>query len=90
MNSDPAKGTLNLSGYANPEADALTSEAAVTVDEAARRDLLHEVQSVLASDLPLITLFYQDGIYAYRPASFDDWTYMVGQGIINKNSFVQE
>ena len=88
LHSDPAKGNLNLSGYANPEVDALTDEAAVTVDEAARRELLFEVQELLARDLPLITLFYQDGIYAYRPAVYDDWTYMAGQGIINKNSFV--
>lgn len=90
LNSDPSKGTLNLSGYANPEVDALTEEAAVTTDEEARRALLYEVQAILANDLPLITLFYQDGIYAYRPAAFDNWTYMAGQGIINKNSFVQE
>lgn len=88
LHSDPAKGNLNLSGYANPEVDALTDEAAVTTDEAARRDLLFQVQEILAQDLPLITLFYQDGIYAYRPAAYDEWTYMAGQGIINKNSFV--
>lgn len=88
LHSDPTKGNLNLSGYANPEVDALTDEAAVTTDEAARRDLLFQVQEILAQDLPLITLFYQDGIYAYRPAAYDDWTYMAGQGIINKNSFV--
>ena len=88
MHSDPNIGNLNLSGYGNPEADALIEEAAVTTDEAAREDLLFEVQEIMASDLPLITLFYQDGIYAYRPAAFDAWTFMAGQGIINKNSFV--
>lgn len=88
LHSDPAKGNLNLAGYANAEVDALTDEAAVTTDEASRRKLLFQVQELLAQDLPLITLFYQDGIYAYRPAIFDNWTYMAGQGIINKNSFV--
>lgn len=88
LHSNPTKGNLNLAGYANPEVDRLTDEAAVTTDEAARRELLFQVQEVLAQDLPLITLFYQDGIYAYRPAVYDDWTYMAGQGIINKNSFV--
>jgi peptide/nickel transport system substrate-binding protein len=90
LNSVPSRGTLNLSGYANPEVDDLTSQAAVATDPDTRRDLLHQVQAALANDLPLITLFYQDGIYAYRPGTFDNWTYMVGQGIINKNSFVQE
>jgi peptide/nickel transport system substrate-binding protein len=88
LHGDTAKGTLNLSGYADPEVDRLTDEAAVTTDQGARRALLHAVQERLAEDLPLVTLFYQDGIYAYRPAVFDDWTYMAGQGIINKRSFV--
>ncbi len=88
LHSNPAKGNLNLAGYANPEVDRLTDEAVITTDDAARRELLFQVQEILAEDLPLITLFYQDGIYAYRPAVYDAWTYMAGQGIINKNSFV--
>jgi peptide/nickel transport system substrate-binding protein len=90
LHSDPAKGTLNLSGYANADVDRLTDEAAVTTDEDARRELLYQVQEILAQELPLITLFYQDGIFAYRPAAFDAWIYMAGQGIINKRSFVEQ
>jgi peptide/nickel transport system substrate-binding protein len=89
LHSNPARGTLNLSGYADAEVDQLTDDAAIQTDPDARRALLHAVQERLAADLPLITLFYQDGIFAYRPAAFDDWTYMAGQGIINKRSFVQ-
>lgn len=90
LHSDPATGNLNLSGYSNPEADALIEKAAVTTDDAERRQLLFEIQAILARDLPLITLFYEDGIFAYRPAVFDDWTFMAGQGIINKHSFVTD
>lgn len=90
LHSDPAAGTLNLSGYSNPEVDELANEAAVTTDEAQRAELLNEIQTILAEELPLITLFYQDGIYAYRPAAFDNWTYMAGQGIINKRSFTTQ
>lgn len=89
LHSDTSKGTLNLSGYANAAVDQLTDEALVTTDVDARRDLLHRVQEHLAEDLPLITLFYQDGIYAYRPAAYDGWTYMAGQGIIHKGSFLR-
>jgi peptide/nickel transport system substrate-binding protein len=87
LHGDTTKGTLNLSGYSDPETDRLTDEASVTTDPDERRALLHAVQERLAEDLPLVTLFYQDGIYAYRPAAFDGWTYMAGQGIINKGSF---
>ena len=89
LHSDPSRGTLNLSGYADPEVDRLTDEALVTTDVDARRELLFEAQERLAADLPLITLFYQDGIYAYRPAAYDGWTYMAGQGIIHKGSFLR-
>lgn len=88
LHSDPATGNLNLSGYSNPDADALIEEAAVTTDDAARQALLFELQTIMARDLPLITLFYENGTYAYRPAAFDNWVFMAGQGIINKNSFV--
>ena len=90
IHTDPAIGNLNLAGYSNPEADALIEQAAVTTDEAERTRLLFELQEIVARDLPLITLFYEDGIFAYRPAVFDDWTFMAGQGIINKHSFVTE
>ena len=90
LHSDPTVGNLNLSGYSNPEVDRLADEASVETDEAKRTELLRSIQEVLAQDLPLITLFYQDGIYAYRPAAYDDWTYMAGQGIINKGSFVTQ
>lgn len=88
LHSDPAKGTLNLSGYADAEADWLVDAAAVTTDDAERRALLYAAQERLAADLPLVPLFYQDGIFAYRPAAFDGWTFMAGQGIIHKGSFV--
>ena len=90
LHSDPTVGVLNLSGYSNPEVDLLVDQASVETDDAQRAQLLREIQEILAQDLPLITLFYQDGIYAYRPAAFDDWTYMAGQGIINKRSFVTQ
>ncbi len=88
LHGDTAKGTLNLAGYQDPEVDRLTDTAAVTTDFETRRELLHAVQEHLATDLPLISLFYQDGIFAYRPAAYDGWTYMAGQGIIHKGSFV--
>ena len=90
MHADPSIGNLNLSGYSSSEADLLVDEAAVATEDAERRRLLGDLQEVMARDLPLITLFYQDGVYAYRPAAFEGWTFMAGQGIINKNSFVAE
>lgn len=52
LHGDPAKGTLNLSGYQNDEADTLVDAASVTTDEAERRALLYAAQERLAADLP--------------------------------------
>lgn len=88
LHGDPAKGNLNLAGYQSDEVDRLTDASSVTTDFDERRALLFEVQEHLATDLPLISLFYQDGIYAYRADAYDGWSYMAGQGIIHKGSFV--
>lgn len=88
LHSDPSVGNLNLSGYANPEFDALIDSLSSATDSAGRQAVLDAVQEIVATDLPFITLYYQDGIYAYRPGLFDEWVFMAGQGIINKNSFV--
>lgn len=89
LHSDPAKGTLNLAGYADDEADRLTDASLVAVDPAERLAILHELQQRVAADVPFVTLFYQDGIFAYRPAAFDGWTFMVGQGILHRGSFLR-
>ena len=89
LHSDPSKGTLNLAGYADDEVDRLTDASLVAVDPDERRALLFEAQERVASDVPFVTLFYQDGVYAYRSAAYDGWTYMAGQGIIHKGSFLR-
>lgn len=88
--SNPAAGTLNIGGYKNPTVDTLTERMATTVDVDQRKSLAAQVQGIIASDLPFITLWYADGIYAYRPEAYDGWVFQKGQGIINKRSFVQE
>ena len=46
-------------------------------------------QRIVARDVPFVTLFYADGVYAYRPDAYDDWAYMAGQGILNVHSFLE-
>lgn len=46
----------NQGGYANPQIDALIDKANETVDEAARTELFHQFQLLVAEDLPLINV----------------------------------
>jgi peptide/nickel transport system substrate-binding protein len=66
-------GSANSSNnYSNPELDALIEEAARTVDEAEREQVLHRAMEVVMEDLPQIPLHYQIDLYA--AVSELEWT----------------
>jgi hypothetical protein len=46
------------------------------------------MQQIVARDLPIHVLFYQDTIMAYRPSAYDKWVFQKGQGYVTKLSFV--
>ena len=86
--SDPTKGSINIGGYKNPEVDTLAAELTTTVDAAKQKELIQKLEGIIARDLPFVMLFYQDGIYAFRPATYGQWLYQQGQGVMNKLSFL--
>lgn len=88
LHSDPSRGTLNLAGYADPEVDRLTEAASRAADRDERRALLQRVQEIVADDVPFVPLFYEAGVYAYRPDAYDGWSYLPGRGILYKASFL--
>jgi peptide/nickel transport system substrate-binding protein len=88
INSDLAIGTLNLTGYSNERIDELSSELTRTIDTDHQRELLAEIQAIIAEDLPFIMLLYPDGMYAYRSSVYDGWAFMSGQGVFHKLSFL--
>jgi peptide/nickel transport system substrate-binding protein len=65
-----------LQGYANPTLDALTDQQLVAFDDQSRREILSEIQSVIAEDLPVYTLYNKTGYAVYKPATYDGWMYM--------------
>jgi peptide/nickel transport system substrate-binding protein len=60
LRSDAAWNVERRLGYRSAEFDALVDRAAAETDPAARRDLYHRVQRLLAADRPMIPLAYQD------------------------------
>ncbi|MCC7165528.1 MAG: ABC transporter substrate-binding protein [Anaerolineae bacterium] len=86
--SDPTKGSINIGGYKNPEVDTLAAELTTTVDPVKQKELIQKLEAIIARDLPFVMLYYQDGIYAFRPATYGQWMYQQGQGIMNKLSFL--
>lgn len=90
VHSDPAFGSLNLTGYANAEADALAEAIATEVDATTRGEMIGELQTIVARDLPFIMLLYPDGAYAYNASVYDGWAFMNGQGVFHKLSLLPE
>jgi peptide/nickel transport system substrate-binding protein len=81
--------SLNYSGYRSPAFDSLAQRVATTMDTGARRSLVRDELQLLANDVPAVPLFFADGRFAYRPASYDQWVFIKGTGILDKRSFVE-
>ena len=57
-------GSINVTGYCNPEVDRLLDEARVTTDEAKRRALYDQAMAPLLSDLPQLYLYAEPRLFA--------------------------
>lgn len=78
-----------ITGYSNPDYDALVEEAS-TANNADRVGLLASAQELLAEEAPVQVLWYPDGLYAFLPAVYDGWVSDTGQGVFTKRSFLPE
>jgi len=81
-------GTINIGGYKSAQIDRLGELLVITVDSNRQKQIAAQMQKIVAEDLPIHVLFYQDQIMAYRPAAYDKWVFQKGQGILTKLSFV--
>ena len=55
----------NRDYYSNPKVDALIDQARREVDQAKRKSLYAQVQSILAEDLPYLNLWYLDNVLVH-------------------------
>jgi peptide/nickel transport system substrate-binding protein len=60
-------------GYCNPTYDELFAEQQLTLDPAARRELIVEMQRITLEDVPYIIPWYYPKIQAYRTDRFTGW-----------------
>ena len=90
IHSSPDFGFLNLTGFSNERADELAEALTTEVDPQAAAEIMDEIQMIIADELPFILLLYPDGAYAYWSTVYDNWTFMTGQGVFHKLSFLAE
>jgi len=88
VDSDPNQGRLNITGTKIPALDQMSQQLRAATTLPQRRQILGQMQKVIAEQVPFVTLYYPEGAYAYRKDVFDGWVYQEGQGILNKASYV--
>jgi peptide/nickel transport system substrate-binding protein len=59
-------GPINTTGYANPKADALITQAAAETDMAKRKALYSELRKIIWDDVPLLFVHYETLNYLMR------------------------
>ena len=91
---NPAQVFSRVWGYRDQRFCELANQQLSATDESKRRELILEMQSILARDVPALPLYYPTRYWIYRKAVFDNWYYTPG-GIasgppftLNKHAFV--
>lgn len=71
-----SKGKMNYFNFNNPEVDRLIEQQRVTVDPKERHRLLTDLQTKVYQDEPLITLYYEEQVWATRSNVHDVKVYV--------------
>jgi peptide/nickel transport system substrate-binding protein len=67
------------SAYANPAFDELAERQRVAFDERDRKDIVAQMQRLLADDLPILPLYYPETTTLFRKDVLDQWYATPGQ-----------
>ena len=76
-----------ITGYCNRQFDRLVDRAAM-LGFKERTPVLQAAQRVLYEDPPVISLYFEQQTFAYRPKAYTGWAPETGHGIIHKRSFL--
>lgn len=63
----------NWARYRNPDMDRLLDLQRTTMDPKVRREIIYEIQNLIAKDLPVLTLYVKYSLTAYRTDRFAGW-----------------
>ena len=73
-----AQSFTRVQGFRNAEFDRLAAEQASTVDVAKRKDLVNQMQAILAEELPQLSLYVPEQISFASTKKFNGWAYTPG------------
>ncbi len=67
-----------VQGFRNPDFDRLAAEQAGTIDLNRRKDLVNQMQAILADELPQLSLYVPEQISFANDKKFSGWAYTPG------------
>ena len=88
IHSDPLVGSLNVYGFKDAAGDRLAEQLRDEGDPEKRKALGQQMQAYFADQVPIITLLFGDGVYAYRSTVYDGYKFQKGLGLFHKASFI--
>jgi peptide/nickel transport system substrate-binding protein len=85
FHSSTAADGYNFVGYINPDYDALAEAQRTEMDREARKELVYQLQQMVANDQPFLFSVYPHEAFAYNKAIWDETTIVDAKGIGIKN-----
>jgi peptide/nickel transport system substrate-binding protein len=76
----PSKSFLRIQGWNNPSFEEAAAKQLVTVDQAERLKLVHQMQRAIAEDVPVMALYLSTRTAIFDKTAFSDW-YYTPQGV---------
>lgn len=86
--SDLEIGNTNIGAFKSEAFDKLADQLKGTIKPDERQQIINKMQEQVASDYPLVPLYYEEVTNAFNPNKYNGWVFQDGKGIINKLSFV--
>lgn len=81
-------GLLEVAAWSNEQFDSTLEELEGIILPEDQRESYTALQDLLTQGRPVIPLFYPNGAFAYNPNTYSGWTYVSGNGILDKISFI--
>jgi peptide/nickel transport system substrate-binding protein len=79
FSSRVAESLTSATNYVNPAFDDLAERQLVTFDDAERRRMVTQMQTMIADDVPVLPLYYPETAVIFRKQVLDQWYFTPGQ-----------
>lgn len=83
--SDKSPYAGGLSGYQNDQINRLCNAQLYEMNEEKRKEIIFQLQALIAEEVPQIPLYNTTGYIVFRPSKYDGWKYMFDHHDVTHN-----